>query len=350
MIIKDINNQGLKEVLCVVQAEADDYSAEKIVIPDGVDIIGWDAFCNFQNLKEVIMPDSVKEIRGGAFEKCINLEKVTLSKNITDIDGDAFKCCHSLKDINIKDITAPKLSIGGEAFAYCHNLTEVVFPDIYTSIGSAAFFDCRSLSKVEIPRVGYIGENAFTNDRNLKRIVLGKKRDKQETSKYFSGLLCLGNGAFSYSGIENLDLSNLAFPINEIPAQLCEDCQSLKTVTLPGEGIEFIGSSAFRRCMSLVDINIPNSTTDICRCAFADCKSLKSITIPAEVEQIGDKAFFRCDELTIVTINSASVKFGEKVFRNCDSLKSVVIPSNVRFDSSIFDEYTSVTISMMYDR
>lgn len=349
MIIKDINNQGLKEVLCVIQAEADDYSAEKIVIPDGVDIIGWDAFCNFQNLKEVIMPDSVKEIRGGAFEKCINLEKVTLSKNITDIFGDAFKCCHSLKDINIKDITAPKISIGSEAFAYCHNLTEVVFPDIYTSIGGAAFFDCRSLSKVEIPKAGYIGENAFTNDRNLKRIVLGKKRDKQETPKDCHSLV-LGNGAFSYSGIENLDLSNLAFPINEIPIQLCEDCQSLKTVTLPKEGIEIIGSSAFRTCVSLVDINIPNSTTDICSYAFADCESLKSITIPEKVEQIGDNAFFRCNELTIVTINSDSVKFGEKVFRNCDSLRSLVIPSNVRFDSSIFDEYTSLTINMMYDR
>ena len=343
MIIKDINNKGLKEVLCVIQAEADDYSAEKIVIPDGVDIIGWDAFCNFQNLKEVIMPDTVKEIRGGAFEKCINLEKVTLSKNIKDIFGDAFKYCRSLKDINIKDITAPKLSIGSEAFAYCHNLTEVVFPDIYTSIGDAAFFDCRGLSKVEIPRAGYIGENAFANDRNLKRIVLGKKRDKRDT-------LGLGNGAFSYSGIENLDLSNLAFALKEIPTQLCEDCRSLKTVTLPEEGIEIIGSSAFRRCASLVDINIPNSTTDICRSAFADCESLKSITIPEEVEQIGDEAFFRCNKLTIVTINSDSVKFGEKVFRNCDSLKSVVIPSNVRFDSSIFDEYTSVTINMMYDR
>ena len=47
-----------------------------------------------------------------------------------------------------------------------------------------------------------------------------------------------------------------------------------------GNGVTYIGESAFRGCIGLTNITIPDSVTIIGRGAFSGCSSLKSITIP----------------------------------------------------------------------
>ena len=351
MIIKDINNRGLKEILCVIQGEVEDYSAEKIVIPDGVDSIGHDAFCNFRNLKEVVMPDSVKAISSGAFEKCVNLEKVTLSKRLSTIAPSAFSHCHSLEDINFKDIKVPRLTIGVSAFSHCKNLAEVIFPDdVDIELLNDVFLDCEVLKNVVIPRAKYIGEHVFTYDYNLKHIVLGKKQKDDNTKP---DILHIKKDAFSISGIEELDLTDLVYPLtpaDNIPERLCYACDDLKTVKLP-DVITEIGEEAFSECGSLMDINIPKATTHIRRRCFYKCSALKTVIIPDDVEYIADEAFAHSG-LSLVIINSDVITFGKGVFEQpyIKHLKNVTIPSNVRFDSWVFGKSTAVTINRVCDQ
>ena len=63
-----------------------------------------------------------------------------------------------------------------------------------------------------------------------------------------------------------------------------------------------IGTDAFRECISLTSVTIPNSVTEIGGSAFEKCISLTSVTIPNSVTKIGLQAFWNCGSLTSVNI------------------------------------------------
>ncbi len=57
----------------------------KVVLRQGVRIVGMHAFYDLPNLEEVRIPQSVTNIRAGAFGNCPNLRTVTLSRKIAEI-------------------------------------------------------------------------------------------------------------------------------------------------------------------------------------------------------------------------------------------------------------------------
>ena len=59
-------------------------------------------------------------------------------------------------------------------------------------------------------------------------------------------------------------------------------------------GLTSIGNSAFRTCLYLGAITIPNTVKSIGAYAFDGCRSLTSITIPSGVATIGAYAFSQC--------------------------------------------------------
>ena len=91
----------------------------KIVIPDSVTSIGYEAFDGCDNLTNVTIPDSVKSIGDYAFYNCYNLTSVTIPDSVTNI--------------------------GDYVFFGCSCLTNVTIPDSVTSIGSWAFYNCNGL-------------------------------------------------------------------------------------------------------------------------------------------------------------------------------------------------------------
>ncbi|MBR4881053.1 MAG: leucine-rich repeat domain-containing protein, partial [Clostridia bacterium] len=54
------------------------------VIPDGVRVIGMEAFFDKSCLRHITLPDSVTEIGRSAFTGCKNLTRVFVSDNVTD--------------------------------------------------------------------------------------------------------------------------------------------------------------------------------------------------------------------------------------------------------------------------
>ena len=78
---------------------------------------------------------------------------------VTSIGSAAFNYCTSLTSIVIPDSVT---TIDGYAFNRCTSLTSVVIPDSVTTIGSYAFEDCDSLTSIVIPdSVTTIGDGAF---------------------------------------------------------------------------------------------------------------------------------------------------------------------------------------------
>lgn len=102
---------------------------------------------------------------------------------------------------------------------------------------------------------------------------------------------------------------------------------SLSEVTAEDlDGIETIGSSAFKNCTALTSVVIPKTVTGIGLSAFSGCTSLKDITIPNSVKSIGNYAFYSCNNLTSIEIPDSVTSIGIEVFYGCVKLESIVVP------------------------
>ena len=96
--------------------------------------------------------------------------------------------------------------------------------------------------------------------------------------------------------------------------------------TLKGKSI---GDRAFRGCIRLIDIQIPNDITYIGGTAFYGCHGLKSLDIPNSVTSVSTQVFSYCSGLISCTIGSGltAIKYG--FLQSCSALKSINIPSGV---------------------
>ncbi|MBP3425804.1 MAG: leucine-rich repeat protein [Rikenellaceae bacterium] len=136
--------------------------------------------------------------------------------------------------------------------------------------------------------------------------------------KYFTGLNNTLNNTFA--GCTNLEEITLPEHISTI-AGVFRDCTSLKNVYL-NESLAYIGYEAFRNCISLSDITLPQYA-QIRKLAFCGCSSLKNITIPYS-QNIEDFAFQDCTALERVTIEGYLHTIGYCAFWGCDNLKAIL--------------------------
>ena len=144
----------------VIGAEAFAWSnnLQTINIPTSVTTIDAAAFAGNNKLQSITIPDSVTELGVGAFILCENLTNVTLPNTISSIPYGTFAACVSLKKINIPSSVK---TIEDEAFSMT-GFTEFTVPDTITSIGAGAFSDCENLVKITIPKtVTKIGDDIF---------------------------------------------------------------------------------------------------------------------------------------------------------------------------------------------
>ncbi|MBO4962287.1 MAG: leucine-rich repeat domain-containing protein, partial [Clostridia bacterium] len=91
------------------------------------------------------IPNSVESIGDDAFCECYSLTSVTIGENVTSIDDNAFENCYSLTSIEMPDSLT---SLGSYCFSGCSSLTSIKIPSNVTSIGSYCFSGCRSLTSV----------------------------------------------------------------------------------------------------------------------------------------------------------------------------------------------------------
>ena len=90
-----------------------------------------------------------------------------------------------------------------------------------------------------------------------------------------------------------------------------------------------IGDNAFKQCVQMTEVTIPNSVTTIGNNAFSRCSGLTLIDIPNSVTSIGEEAFSRCTGLTSVTIGNSVRSIGGYAFSTCTGLTSIFIPNSV---------------------
>ena len=329
-----------------------------VTIPNSVTSVGSSAFSGCSRLTSITIPNSVTSIGSSAFSGCTGLTSVTISDSVTSIGESAFSGCSSLESITIpfvgakagvtssdtyqypfgyifgtssyiggvatnqyyygsstssttdttyyipsslKSVTVTGGNILHGAFYNCTGLTSVTIGNSVTSIGEWAFSGCSGLTSITIPdSVTSIGDRAFESTELTSIIVV------EGNSKYHSAGNCL---------------------IETATKTLILGC---KTSVIPADGsVTSIGFEAFRGCIGLTSITIPDSVTSIGVAAFYYCSDLTSVTIGSGVTSIGDMAFSYCSGLTSVTIPDSVTSIGYQAFYDCTGLTSITFNGTI---------------------
>ncbi len=308
-----------------------------IVIPEGVEKLGFKAFYACQSLSDIDLPLSLKEIGGNAglaFEACTDLEKGHFvikdlkwwcSMVIKGIYSNPIYYAKHIYDTNnqeITDLVIPEdiTSIGDYAFCGCEGLKSVTFHDKMTYLGANSFYSCTGLTNVEIPAsIKTINEGAFMRCSNLASVTIPE------------GIETIGFEAFMHSGLKTLTLPST---IRDM-MQSFSSCEQLETLTLTDGITELDGS--FYYCHALKEVRIPGSIKKLSYQDFMSCNSLETVVFDEGVEEIA--GFTDNPKLKNITIPSTVKKIGS--LRNNPSLETIFIPEGVEY-LAMFDDCTAL--------
>ena len=238
-----------------------DKTAERITIPEGVEVIGEDAFASCEALQSINVAEGNKHyasIDGVLYSKDLTiikkvpegagLKSFSIPNSVTTIGELAFYNCQSLENI---DIPASVTTIGEGAFAWCTSLQCIDIPDSVTTIGESAFAGCSSLQSINV------------EDENQH-----------------------------YASVDGVLYSKDLTIIKKVPEGV-----GLKSFSI-SDNVTTIGEWAFSRCKALKRVDIPNSVTTIGYMAFSNCSALQSIHMSRTTLDgfdIGENAFYNID-------------------------------------------------------
>ncbi len=202
---------------------------------------------------------------------------------VTALGISAFKDCSKLTSVNLPEGLK---SIGNRAFANCTNLASISIPKSVTKIGALAFDNCSKLSTINLSKnIVHIDMNAFDNQKIYDYTNLPDRMaviyDTSRITPWFKnqpdGLIYIGKVLYVWKG--------------EMPKN---------TKVIVENGTTLVADEAFKNCIGLTFIKIPESVTKIGFKAFFDCTNLKDIftknPIPAKCDEdcFSDKFIKTC--------------------------------------------------------
>ena len=246
----------------------------KIVVHDGVTLLGERAFYDCSNAASVAVPGSVCYIGPAAFYGCSNLASLDLGRGVQ--------------------------VIGDYCFQGAKSLTGITLPASLRSFPATALIDSgvRSIS-VDAASGRYSSQDG---------VLLSKSGDTLEACPP------------AKTGI-------LAIPDTvQTIAESAFNHSKLQQVTIPGS-VTTIGQFAFYES-ALTSVAIPDSVTSLGYEAFAYCDSLASMSVGSGVAEIPNRLAYFSSKLSSLTLSEGLQKIDGTSFWGT-ALTSVDIPSTV---------------------
>ena len=371
-IPETVTNNGTEYSVTTIGESAFKGSAvTSVSMPEGITIIGFEAFSGCQNLESVALPESlttlgirtfggcqslktikipsgVRAIPSSCFNGCSSLESVTIPEGVTSIEGSAFWSC------NLNALTLPESLETIGSYAFCNNcvLKSVNIPAKVKTIESDAFYNC-GLTELVIPEeVQTIDNYAFCNNP-LKKLTLPSTITSIGSGAFLNNyslqsITCnattppsLGENAFNH----NIS-TTVKVPLSSIAAY--RQAEGWKNFTNYYGG-EVIADGITYRIdendamvaaaeATLTEANIPSSVEfegnqypviKINDRVFSGNTNLTSVTLPESLTTLGDRAFYTCKSLKTIKIPSGVTAIPDYCFNHCLSLESVTIPEGV---------------------
>mmetsp|Transcript_20999 Transcript_20999/g.58129 ORF Transcript_20999/g.58129 Transcript_20999/m.58129 type:complete len:342 (-) Transcript_20999:50-1075(-) len=164
-----------------------------------------------------------------------------------------------------------------------------------------------------------------------------------------------GDGKF-----DSLQVIKIAKTLEEIGARAFDRCKNLVKVEIPTDScLTTIGQiafryCAFRYCVSLEDITLPQSIRTLGEGTFYQCRCLAKINFPPQLNRLGNGCFddsglmkadlghcllmveipafgfSECGQLETIALPPNLEMIGKRAFHRCASLKSILFPKTLR--------------------
>lgn len=210
------------------------------------------------------------------------------------------------------------------------DIVEVVLPSTITKIGDGAFYNCTNLKRINLgDNLNFVDESAFKGCVSLEELYLGHSFQTSYVSS-FSGL----------SGLKKVILN-----CNNVPGNETMQYSWYLLDTKTANGLEFvIGKDVevatyfnlFEHHGSVNEFNTVSTVTfeDGCKVreldgTFRGFYNLTSVVLPESVKKVGKSTFEQCRSLESIDLSGVTELDTENLFTNCYSLKSVILPDNL---------------------
>lgn len=313
-----------------------------ITIPEGVKYIGYGAFKNCTALKSVKLPNSLQKIGGEAFGDCTALSSVTFGSGLKSIEYEGFGHCEALKKVVLPE-GLEKLD---SAFYGCYNLENMTFPNSLSEIDDSTIYDTKWYANMADGAPLYCGGVflGFKNDSyglSLGPSYTVKSGTKTVNIKGYIGKITKFNfpdsvKSFTFSGYNKpgYKLTSLTVP-ESVDYVDIESMYDLKTLKLPTTAK--LERGCFRACPAIESLTIPKGNIRL-EAWLSDCGMLKSITLPSDtLEVVGT---IGSENLT--SVNLSNVRILKDAFKSCTGLTKVNLPDSLLSIEGAFSGCTNL--------
>ena len=280
---------------------------------DGSEIVGIEnfMFSECPSLESVDLSGTHIEYIGiSAFSNCSSLSRVILPDTVESVDFEAFYCCSLLKSIALP---ASLRYIGAAAFSGA-GITSVTIPAAVTSISNGAFMHCPDLVElnVENGNLVYHSEGNCLINTSERMIVLGC-----EGSVVPRGESVVGIYTRAFDGISNLTELYISEYMTDIDVFAFINCGNIRKIEVAEENpvyfsisnmlVERKSKSVIRACANSV-IPSDGSVLSLENGAFTGC-AVKNVYIPACVKSIGRSCFIGCTRIESITVEEGNENY-----------------------------------------
>ncbi len=210
-------------------------SAPIVKIPEGVKVIGPQAFKDRTQITQITLPNSLETIEDQAFERCSNVSDIIFPDALKRVGAKAFMRCYNLSFIGFNDELE---EIGEEAFGFCGKIRVVKLGKRVRTISSSAFNHCDKLAVFDVD---------------------------QENQSY-----CV--------------LDDILYSKDKKTVVRCPEGYPVDLVTVH-EDVEAVAPWCFSSCLNLVDVVLPKHLKSVGAQAFHDCRNIISLTLGDEVAE-----------------------------------------------------------------
>ena len=333
----------------------------RVDLPEGLISIGEQAFKQCHLLRRVTLPTTLESIGEQAFTSCTLMADISIPQSVTSVGSDAFYYCHMLSNVYYAGNEAQwaQIEIG-------ENNQPLTNAAVSFNTGIASFDDLPAIPQMLYygecgicPDSSYPGTGTpvnmvwtLTDDGMLTiggtgRMYTYKKASDIPWLAYSPQILnaVVREGvenlcAYAFNGCMNLTEIRLPATLSEIsdddPFNGCRSLQGFvvaensewfvsdavgclytadgtecirfpqgnpQTAYTLTAGVNKIRRCAFRDCVKLTDLVLPEGTQEIFEYAFMNCSGLEKITIPASLRRIVTYSFDFCTSLQGVYIS-----------------------------------------------